>query len=70
MEKFDFDFNEDDEQLVPKTPAEIKQDKRNEINRIMCEIHALEADFFRRKGELVEKAVKLEREILNGGGKG
>ena len=67
MEKFDFDFNEDDEQIVTlKTPAEIKQDKRNEINRIVKELHNLEAEFFRKKTELENRACELERQILKG----
>lgn len=67
MEKFDFDFNEDDEQLVTlKTPAEIKQAKRNEINRIVQQLHDLDAEYFKKRKELENRACELERQILKG----
>lgn len=49
-----------------KTPAEIKQDKRNQINRIVRELHELDEEYFKKRKELENKACELERQILKG----
>ena len=57
---------EEEELCRLKTPAELKQDKRNEINRVVKQLHDLDAEYFKKRKELEDRACELERQILKG----